>query len=33
MHLATYHVQARDTGVASGLINASQQIGGAIGAT
>lgn len=32
MHLATHHVQAGDTGVASGLINASQQIGGAIGA-
>lgn len=32
MHLATYQVQDRDTGVASGLINASQQLGGAMGA-
>lgn len=32
MHLATHNVKASDTGIASGLINASQQIGGAIGA-
>jgi EmrB/QacA subfamily drug resistance transporter len=32
MHLATRNVKASDTGIASGLINASQQIGGATGA-
>jgi hypothetical protein len=32
MHLATFNVRASDTGVASALINASQQIGGATGA-
>ena len=31
MSLATHEIDPRDTGVASGLINASQQVGGAIG--
>jgi EmrB/QacA subfamily drug resistance transporter len=32
MHLATRNIKASDTGIASGLINVSQQIGGAAGA-
>jgi EmrB/QacA subfamily drug resistance transporter len=31
MSLATHEIDPRDTGVAAGLINASQQVGGAIG--